>query len=141
MSIEEKIRELVSEKFPGFSYVFEDWGTADVVMERVDLPAIICVLPVVGRLVFKNGRVRDSENSAFAFVDKVERDANGEDNEAVYTRMKEVAGDFLSELMKCGFFEPLEDGVPYQTIYESLSVNVTGVFVELTLKEVIGRCL
>lgn len=141
MSIEEKIKEIAGEKFPGFSYVFENWMGADETVARVELPVIICILPVSGSLTLDKGRIRDEESTAIAFVDAVERDANGEDNEKVYTRMKESAGDFIKAMNDSGYFEPIDGKVPYKTIYESMSTNVTGVFVELEVKELIGRCL
>ena len=141
VSIEDKIREVAVGKFPEFSYVFEDWKGADEAVDKIDLPAIISILPVGGRLEFRNGRVRDHENCAVAFIDKVARDADGDDNEGVYTAMKETAGKFIQELNKSGYFEPIEDEVRYTTIYESMSTNVTGVFVELTLRELVGMCV
>jgi hypothetical protein len=141
MSIEEKIREIAEAKFKGFSFVFEDWNTADSVVGSVDLPAILLILPVGGSLEFHNGRVRDEENTAIAFVDKVERDADGADNERVYTAMKRVAGQFIDELNKSGFFEPLDGPLPYYTIYERMAANVTGLFVDVRLKEKVGNCL
>ncbi len=140
-SIEDKVREIAESKFPDYSYVFENWTGADEAVDKIDLPAIISILPVGGRLEFRNGRVRDRENCAIAFIDKVVRDADGDDNEEVYTAMKEVAGDFIQALNKSGYFEPIDDEVRYTTIYESMSTNVTGVFVELTLREQVGRCV
>lgn len=141
VSIEEKIREIAESKFPECSYVFENWTGADEAVDKIDLPAIISILPVGGRLEFRNGRVRDRENCAIAFIDKVARDANGDDNEKVYTAMKEAAGRFIQELNKSGYFEPISDEVSYTTIYESMSTNVSGVFVELTLRELVGMCV
>lgn len=140
MSIESKIREIASEKFPGFSYVFESWDGADSMIGKVDLPAIVMVLPVGGSLDFRNGRIRDWENCAIAFIDKVDRDANGDDNELVYTAMKEAAGKFISEVNLSGFFEPVDGIVQYYTIYESMAANVSGVLLDVRLKELVGNC-
>jgi hypothetical protein len=140
MSIEDKLKEIAGQKFPAFSYVFDSWDGVDVKVGRVSLPAIVTILPVGGNLNFRNGRLRDNENCAVAFIDKVPRDADGDENERVYTAMKDVAGQFIQELNKSGFFEPIEGDVPYYTIYESMADNVTGVFLDLRLKEVIGKC-
>lgn len=141
MSIEEKIREVVGEKFPGFSFVFESWDDADNMVGKVSLPAIIMVLPVGGSLDVRLGRVRDEEKSAIAFIDKVARDADGDENERVYTAMKLAAGRFIRELNKTGFFEVLDGNIPYYTIYESMAANVTGVLLDVRLKETIGYCM
>lgn len=141
MGIEDKIRQIAEDEFPEYSYIFEDWNAAAEVADRVLLPAIICILPVGGHLNMAHGMLRDSEDLALAFVDKVARDANGDDNEAVYTRMKAAAARFLYELDTCRHFEPLPEKVRYTTIYESASAYYTGVFVELTLEERRGTCL
>lgn len=141
MSIESKIREIAREKFPNFSYVFEDWNGVAEQIDRVSLPAIVCVLPVGGHLLFNRGTVKDREDCMLAFVDKVTRDANGEDNEKVYSAMKESAASFITAMNKSRYFEPIDGSVKYTTILESASAYFTGVCVELTLKELQGACL
>lgn len=141
MSIESKIREIAKEKFPNFSYVFEDWNGVAEQIDRVSLPAIVCVLPVGGHLLFNRGTVKDREDCMLAFVDKVIRDANGEDNEKVYSAMKESAANFIAAMNKSRYFEPIDGSVKYTTILESASAYFTGVCVELTLKELQGACL
>lgn len=141
MSIESKIRDIAKEKFPNFSYVFEDWNGAAEQIDRVSLPAIVCVLPVGGHLLFNRGTVKDREDCMLAFVDKVTRDANGEDNEKVYSAMKENTASFITAMNKSRYFEPIDGSVKYTTILESASAYFTGVCVELTLKELQGVCL
>lgn len=87
------------------------------------------------------GKVKDSEDIILAFVDKVQRDANGSDNEQVYTKMKGVAARFLSEMNASHFFEPIGGKVRYTTILEQASAYITGVSVELTVKELQGGCV
>ena len=141
MSIEDKIREIAEREFKGYSYVFEDWNGAAEVVDRVSLPAIICLLPSSGYFDIARGKVKDSEDMSIAFVDKVVRDANGDDNEEVYTRMKRTAGKFIDAMNKSRYFEPIEGKIRYQTILESASAYFTGVFVELNVKESTGVCL
>lgn len=141
MTIEDKVREIASEQFSEFSYVFEDWYTADKVVEKTALPAIIFILPVSGILQYgQHGRIRDAENCAIAFVDKVDKEADGRDNETVYNAMKTAARAFINALNASGFFNPIEGDVPYNTMYEQLSSIVTGIVLQLQLKELVGRC-
>lgn len=141
MTIEDKVRGIASEQFSEFSYVFEDWYTADKVVEKTALPAIIFILPVSGILQYgQHGRIRDAENCAIAFVDKVDKEADGRDNETVYNAMKTTARAFINALNASGFFKPIEGEVPYNVIYEQLSSIVTGVVLQLQLKELVGRC-
>lgn len=141
MTIEDKVREIVGEHFSGFSFVFEDWNTADTKLDKVELPAIIMVLPVSGVLQFgQHGRIKDAENTIVAFVDKVPKEADGRDNEVVYNEMKVAARAFVRRLNESGYFDYIQGDVPYNTIIEQLSSIVTGVALQLQLKELVGRC-
>lgn len=141
MTIEDKVREIVGEYFSGFSFVFEDWNTADTKLDKVELPAIIMVLPVSGVLQFgQHGRIKDAENTIVAFVDKVPKEADGRDNEIVYNEMKVAARAFVRRLNESGYFNYIQGDVPYNTIIEQLSSIVTGVALQLQLKELVGRC-
>lgn len=141
MTIEDKVREIVGEYFSGFSFVFEDWNTADTKLDKVELPAIIMVLPVSGVLQFgQHGRIKDAENTIVAFVDKVPKEADGRDNEVVYNGMKVAARAFVRRLNESGYFNYIQGDVPYNTIIEQLSSIVTGVALQLQLKELVGRC-
>lgn len=141
MTIEDKVREIAGEYFSGFSFVFEDWNTADTVLEKVALPAIIMILPVSGVLQFgQHGRIKDAENTVVAFVDKVPKEADGRDNEAVYQDMKVAARAFVKRLNESGYFDYIQGDVAYNVIYEQLSSIVTGVALQLRLKELVGRC-
>lgn len=141
MTIEDKVREIVGEYFSGFSFVFEDWNTADTKLDKVELPAIIMVLPVSGVLQFgQHGRIKDAENTIVAFVDKVPKEADGRDNEVVYNEMKVAARAFIRRLNESGYFNYIQGDVPYNTIIEQLSSIVTGVALQLQLKELVGRC-
>lgn len=141
MTIEDKVREIVGEYFSGFSFVFEDWNTADTKLDKVELPTIIMVLPVSGVLQFgQHGRIKDAENTIVAFVDKVPKEADGRDNEVVYNEMKVAAREFVRRLNESGYFNYIQGDVPYNTIIEQLSSIVTGVALQLQLKELVGRC-
>ena len=141
MTIEDKVREIVGEYFSGFSFVFEDWNTADTKLDKVELPAIIMILPVSGVLQFgQHGRIKDAENTIVAFVDKVPKEADGRDNEVVYNEMKVAARAFVRRINESGYFNYIQGDVPYNTIIEQLSSIVTGVALQLQLKELVGRC-
>ena len=71
-----------------------------------------------------------------AFIDKVERDADGTENAAVYNRMKETGFAFINALNNSGWFERVPDTLPYSVIYEQLSSIVTGVLFTIELREV-----
>lgn len=141
MSIEEKIKEVAHEHFPNYGFVLEDWNGIDRAVDKVDLPAIVVFLVESGTLSFKNGRCRDAEDVIFAFIDKVPRDADGDDNTTACLRLKYVAKSFIGRLQQTGYFEPISEDVQYNTLYEVLASNVTGLMFRVRLKEAAGVCL
>jgi hypothetical protein len=80
MSVEKKLKQIADGHFTGWSWVFDDWKSADRVLAKVEMPAIVCLMPVGGEMTFRRGKVWDSEDVALCFIDKVPRDADGEDN-------------------------------------------------------------
>lgn len=141
MSVENELEEIAKEKFGDMSYIFDDWNSADRGLEKVQLPAILNILPVSGAFKIKNGRMKDEPNCLIAFLDKVKKDADGDDNEEVYTRMKRKAMEFVKGMNESGKFEPIEGEIPYSVIHEQMSCVVTGVALTLTVKEVEGGCV
>lgn len=140
-TIERAIKEVATEKFGSFSYVFDDWTRADRRLEKMEYPAIVCILPSSGMTEVRNGKVYDTENIALAFLDVAPRDADGEENEEVYTRMKAAGASFIDHLARSRKFEGLDGRQQYETIIERLSSIVTGVMYSLTLTQAIGGCL
>lgn len=135
MSIDEKCSELVGRVLPEFTYVFSDWYDGDRLVSKLPLPIVMRILPVGGTMTLRNGRVWDAENGAIAFIDKVPKDATGEENAERYDAMKEAAKVFLSEAVREGLIEPLTNNVTYQVIYEQLSTIVTGVMLDIVLRD------
>ena len=141
MTIDEAIREIATgETFDQFAYVFDDWWDADQAISHVkSLPAIIHVLPIGGTMTVRNGRVYDREQVAVAFVDKVPRDASGDDQRVVFERMKNAAMAFLGEANNSGYFQQVTVAA-YGIIYNQLASIVTGVTLTLDIEDN-GQCL
>ena len=136
-SVERKIAS-VAEKMKGITYLFDNWATANVRLDKMPLPAIINLLPVSGKFVISRTQLRDCPNCMIAFADKASFDFDGVENDAIIERCKEYAVTFISELNKSGLFEWMSDEVPYSIFYDKLDVNITGIMIELKLKEVQG---
>ena len=138
-SVEKKIKS-VAESMVGFTYVYEDWTRADLRLDRLPLPAIINLLPVSGAMSLKMDQFKDKPNCMFVFVDKVNKDADGKDNDAVFERMKSAAMVFIARMNDSGLFEPIEGDIPYSVILEKLSSIVTGISISVQVKEAKGVC-
>ena len=59
-SVERKIAS-VAEKL-GITYLYENWATANVRLDKLELPAIINLLPASGRFVIGKTQLRDRPN-------------------------------------------------------------------------------
>ena len=139
MNIDEKIREIAVNTFPDWSFVFDDWFGADKTIGKVKLPVVMELLPVAGAITLRNGQTRNSQTCVIAFLDRVRRDAQGGDESEVYNRMVLAAETFIRALNASGFFEQVTN-VTYYVVPEQTATIVTGVYLDLTLTEVVGRC-
>ena len=139
MSVESKIKELI--EGIGVAYIFDNWQTANVRLDDVEFPVIINLLPVSGSLNIGKQQIKDYPNCMFAFLDKTEFDFDGTENDAIIERCKVLAKRFLSSVNNSGVFQAIEGDVPYSVVYDKLDVNVTGVCLELKLREVVGEPL
>lgn len=139
-TIRESIKTLAAETLPDYTYLFEDWNTADTKLEKLSYPAIVCVIPASGTTEVRNGKVYDTVNIALAFLDTVPRGAEGEDNGEAIDRMKVAGARMIKAINASRKFEPLEGQQYYETIIERFSTIVSGVMYSLQLKQSIGDC-
>ena len=80
------------------------------------------------------GRIYDREFVSVAFIDKVARDASGEDQRAVFERMKETAKEFIRIANASGRFQWVVSW-NYDVIYNQLASIVTGVMLTLEIED------
>ncbi|MFR9166362.1 MAG: hypothetical protein ACLVKO_09185 [Dysgonomonas sp.] len=138
--VQEKIKQIV-ETIPELNYIFNDWTRANVQLDYDRLPACVNVLPVSGQLHLHNGIFRDYPNCLIAFLDLADLDFDGEENEATVERMKAYARRFIMAVNRSGLFHPIPDTVSYSVVYDMLDQNLTGVTIEVQLKELQGDCV
>ena len=136
MTIDQAIKDICVKHFPQFSYIFDDWWDIDQAVSRSALPAIAHILPIGGvmRVHPATGRIYDREFVSVAFVDKVTRDASGEDQRAVFERMKETAKQFIRIANASGYFSAVVSW-NYDVIYNQLASIVTGVMLTLEIED------
>lgn len=136
MTIDQAIKKIATEdeQFSQFTYIFDDWWDVDQAVSRAKLPAIAHILPIGGSMTMRNGRVYDRENVSVAFVDKVARDASGEDQRVVFERMKDAAKAFVRTANASGYFQSVI-AWNYDVIYNQLASIVTGVMLTLEIED------
>ena len=139
-SVERKIASVV-ETMGNLTYVFDNWRTANFRLDKESLPAVINVLPVSGVMNVTDRKLRDFPNCMLAFVDKADFDFDGKDNDEILERCKNLAMEFILTANASGLFEPISGDVRYSVLYDKLDVNVTGVVIELQLREKQGITL
>lgn len=140
--VQEKIKEIV-QSINGLDYMFNDWTRANVEFDfdKVQFPVCLNVLPVSGQLFNHNGNFRDHPNCLIAFLDLVDLDFDGEENEGTVERMKGYAKKFILAVNRSGKFLPIPEIVPYSVVYDMLDQNLTGIAIQVQLKELIGDCV
>lgn len=136
MTIDEAIKKIATEdeQFSQFTYIFDDWWDVDQAVSRAKLPAIAHILPIGGSMTMRNGRIYDREYVSVAFVDKVTRDASGEDQRVVFERMKDAAKAFVRTANTSGYFQSVI-AWNYDVIYNQLASIVTGVMLTLEIED------
>lgn len=140
MTVEQKIKSVV-DKMKGVTYIFDNWQTANVRLDKLTFPAVLNVLPVSGNFHIGPSQLKDYPNCMFAFMDKTDLDFDGTENDAIVEKCKNMAKEFILLLNRSGLFEPISGSVPYSVFYDKLNVNVTGITISIQLKEVSGIVL
>ena len=136
MTIDEAIKKIATEdeRFSQVTYIFDDWWDVDQAVSRAALPAIAHILPIGGSMTMRNGRIYDREYVSVAFVDKVARDASGEDQRVVFERMKDAAKAFVRTANVSGYFQSVI-AWNYDVIYNQLASIVTGVMLTMEIED------
>lgn len=140
--VQEKIKQIV-QSIDGLHYMYNDWSRANVDLDlsSAEFPVCISILPASGTLLNKNGNLRDCPNCLIAFLDLAELDFESEENEGTVERMKTLAKKFILAVNRSGMFEPISDRIDYSVVYDTLDQNLTGVTIEIQLKELVGDCV
>lgn len=137
MTVEEKIRT-IAEQIQGVTYIFDSWQNANIKLDNEPLPAIVNVLPASGTFQVGKQQLKDFPNCIFAFLDKTDFDFDSLENNAIVERCKSIAKEFILRINTSTIFEDIEGEIFYSVVYDKLDVNVTGIAIELELKEING---
>lgn len=138
--VEGKIKS-VAQLMSCINYMFDNWQTANLKLDSNSLPAMLNVLPVSGNFNLSKQQIKDYPNLLIAFMDKVDLDFDGGEADNTIERCKAYAQEFILLVNKSGLFEPISGNIPYSVFYDKLDVNVAGITLELTLKEIHGLVL
>ena len=79
MTVEQKIKKIV-DSMEGVSYLFDNWQTANIRLDKIKLPAVLNLLPVSGTFNLGRQQLRDCPNCMMAFMDKTKFDFDGTEN-------------------------------------------------------------
>lgn len=138
--MERIIERIVTERM-GLPFVFDNWRTADRAISKTALPCCVCIMPANGVISVRRGRYTDRPNLYIAFLDKVQRDASGDENRQAYERMKGKMREFIAEVNACAELENIDGEVAYDIIAEGMSDILTGVGFALSVRNTQPQCL
>ena len=65
MTVEQKIKKIV-DSMEGVSYLFDNWQTANIRLDKIKLPAVLNLLPVSGTFNLGRQQLRDCPNFILA---------------------------------------------------------------------------
>lgn len=140
MTIQERIQAIAKEM--DIAYIYHNWTSVNQMADTAQLPVMINVLPVSGQFQVDGFRLTESANCLVAFLDKTDYDFDAEENDTIVERMKGYAKRFLLAVNATEGLEPLDlSTVDYQIVYDKLDVNLTGVMLDLRIKESEGICV
>lgn len=134
-TVEAKVRKVVESLGEDVDYLFCNWAQANVSLDKMKKPTIVYVLPPSGSFHFSWREVLDSPNAMIAFVSPSDFDFDGAKNDGIIEAMKRLCIRFVRALNESGYFEALDDNIPYQVLYDHLDANVTGIVISPTLSE------
>lgn len=140
-NVESKIRYIIEQRWkPDADYGFYNWPQANVAFDGMKRPRILYVLPPSGALFHQHFQTTDRPRTMVGFYCNSEYDFNTHQNDALMCAMKMLAAMFIREINKSGLFEPIPDKteIPYRADYSFLNQNVTGILIEIELKEIEG---
>lgn len=144
ITVESKVRSIVDSLIAGgteIKYLFANWAQTNVEFSKVKEPTIVYVLPASGDLDISWREIKDSPETQIAFIDRTKFDFNSTENDEIIERMKRLCYRFIKQLNESGLFELVEGKIHYRVIYNYLDENVTGVVINITLKEIEGTLI
>lgn len=125
------IKDALGDNFPVY---YHNEETLNVIADNADYPCAFVYLLETGDLVEENGVVKEEATFAVHFVELTDFDYCSMDNEAIISRCKRRALQWVNNLSKDRYFT-LEDIGNTQRTYEAFDTILTGFGVLLTLKE------
>lgn len=137
-TVEGKVRAIVEAMGADVDYLFMNWAQANVELDRIEKPTVVYVLPANGYLDVQWNQIKDRPDTFIAFVASTEFDFEGEENDCIIETMKRLAMRFIRTLNESGYFEPIEDDLRYEVLYDHLDQNVTGIVIHPRLEEIVG---
>lgn len=131
--------------------MYNNWTTTNIQLdeEHTQFPLCLHLLPEKGELYLKNANFRDRPHYKIAFLDLIPcvdaeegnmviTDLDGIDTMSTIEQMKILAKEFVLAINSSGMFEKIEGQISYSVVYNQLDVGVTGVCIEIQLRELVG---
>lgn len=138
-TIERKIASIVEGLDVG--YLYANWAQVNVDIDQMlmnlERPVVVYTLPASGTLdvSLTRGRAYDYPTTLMSFFTPSDFDFDGVANNDSVENMKRLALKFINAVNESGEFEAIEGPIGYRVHVDYLDANVTGVSIEITLKE------
>lgn len=135
MSLIKKIKSVVENM--GLEFMYDNGGGLDILIEKSDLTDGKCV---AYSFLMSNSTLSDGKESAnfsIFFAKMTEFDFESIENDDLQQQCKEVAANFIDEILE-GNILTIKGDVALTYFYDEFSVNLTGVAINAIFEETAG---
>ena len=132
-SFEHKIEAVVATLTIKPTFTGGSWYKANILLEKLTLPAVIYITPISGDLLRAGNIFLDAPNCLLAFVDKIDMDAPWEQSVECLDRMKKLAEEFIFRAEQ-SYFKHI-DNPHYSVLEDRTDVNLCGIVLEAKIEE------
>jgi hypothetical protein len=135
--VEDKVAQIAAQ-IPALNFVCCPFDSLNVIAEYAALPLCVYISPVKGELNVENRNLRNYPQARIAFLDRAASDASGLENAATAQNMLALAQQFVVAVQQSAQFEPVEQNIAYEIIYNRFDSNLTGIILAIPLRETVG---
>lgn len=134
-TVEAKVASIAAKMVRVCDYRFMNWAQTNESIDSMTRPTIVYILPPSGELDISYHDARDFPLTRIAFLANTELDFEGDENDGIIEYMKRLCVTFIMYLNESGLFSKVYGRVSYQVVYDHLDDNVTGIIVDIPLRE------
>lgn len=137
MKILDEIKDIIETRLV-LPFYYQSLAKANVELDFATFPCVFCQLIPRGALIDDSGFMKDSAEVLLFFINTTVWESDSLENQTLIDAEKARAIEFLQHV-KNSINMQVVGSTPYQNVYDKFDVNVTGISLQMTLKELEGE--